>query len=695
MKKLIICEKPSLAMNVVNAIGNMNRKDGFFEGENYVVTFAFGHLLTLYDVDDYKNRDKTSWNLDDLPFIPDKFLFKIKDDKGIKKQFKIIESLVVRNDIEEIINCGDADREGEVIINNIIFTIFKKEKITKPVKRLWLPEQTPQTIRKQLQQCNDISKTANLMNEGLARTYIDWLYGINLTRFLTLKAHTLLPVGRVLIPTVKYIYDRDMEIDNFIPKKYLEIDVSIIKGNKEQKLTFPDLKFDDASDLSRLSADDLLQRLKEDHIVVKNIERKEKIKQRPKLFSLDTLQNLLSKNYKYSLSESLKIIQSLYEKGYVTYPRTNTEYLSENEKDKVKELLTSLHNDDLTFFDKKSIFDDSKIESHSAIIITQKLSGIDNLSEKEKNVYNTIKNRFYSVFCKDDAILEENSIIFSFESNKYESKLKGTSILQKGFLKYEPMKENLLPVFREGEEFIPKLSLEEKETTPPSKVTEIELNNFFKNPFKKENPNISDEEEYKDILSGLEIGTVATRASIIDNAIHYGYIEKKGNSFSITKKGKFLIGSLDKLKIDMSKEKTVEVSKNLKDVYLSKQTVDDVVETVDRELEQEIKKDSTIDFYVEAKEIIGKCPKCGKNVLENSKSFYCEDYKNCNFSIFKKNKYFEKIGLKKFTKKDMQKLLKDGFFEAKNLTSKSGKNYNAKLYLKLDGKYTSFEMKFD
>lgn len=227
--KLIIAEKPSLALNIIKSIGNMNRNDGYFENKDYLVTFAYGHLLRLYDVDNYFKRGKTKWNLDELPFVPEDFKFKIREDKGVKKQYEVIKNLIRRNDVIEIINCGDADREGEVIVNNIISRIFKEENINKPVKRLWLPEQTTQTIRQELRNLKDNGDYKNLYNEGLARTYLDWTYGINLTRYLSIESQTFLPVGRVLIPIVKFIYDRDMTIENFKPETYFEIGAVIKK----------------------------------------------------------------------------------------------------------------------------------------------------------------------------------------------------------------------------------------------------------------------------------------------------------------------------------------------------------------------------------------------------------------------------------------------------------------------------------
>ena len=224
MKKLIIAEKPSLAMEIVKAAGKMNKNDGYFENDEYIISFAFGHLLALQDIDDYYKREKTRWSLKELPFVPGEFVFKLRDDSGVKKQYKIIKSLIKREDVSHIVNCGDADREGEVIINNIVFKVFDEAKINKPVERLWLKSINQEEIQASLRRLRPIEETENLYNEGLARTYLDWLYGINLTRYITIKAGQLLPVGRVLTPIVKKVYDRKIEIESFIPEKYIEID---------------------------------------------------------------------------------------------------------------------------------------------------------------------------------------------------------------------------------------------------------------------------------------------------------------------------------------------------------------------------------------------------------------------------------------------------------------------------------------
>ncbi|HDN2450487.1 TPA: type IA DNA topoisomerase, partial [Clostridioides difficile] len=269
MKKVIIAEKPSLAMTIVQAIGgNFNKKDGYFENDKYIVTFGFGHLFQLKSIDDYMDREKTKWNIEEIPFIPSRYEFKLIDDSSVKKQFETIKKLIRRNDISHIIHCGDADREGEVIGRIIINRALEGQ--IKPIKRLWLPEQTNETIRKELSNLRDIEDYNLLYDEGLVRTCVDWIYGINLTRLLTCKTYKTLPVGRVLIPIVEVIHNRDMEINNFVPKKYYQGEVSFEKDNNTVKFSIDELKFDDKEECIR--ATDLL---KNEKIIVKDIQIKE------------------------------------------------------------------------------------------------------------------------------------------------------------------------------------------------------------------------------------------------------------------------------------------------------------------------------------------------------------------------------------------------------------------------------------
>ena len=601
MKKLIIAEKPSLAMNVVRALGKFEKNEGYFENEKYIVSFAYGHLFKLKDIDDYMGH-KTLWSDIELPFIPE-FEFRVKKDKGVKEQFSILKKLMQRKDVDEIINCGDADREGQLIVDLIIENSHEN----KSIKRLWLPEQTEQSIRREMNNLQDNKKYKNLYNEGLARTYMDWLLGINLTVLLTVKSSSLFKAGRVLIPIVKYIYDRDMKIKNFVPEKYymLESETNGVKLVMQKKYNQDEL----------LQAKEKIERLNQFKAKVIEIENKQIKKTPPKLFSLSKLQGKLSKEFKMNFDKSLKIIQELYEKGYLTYPRTNTEYLAVNEKDRVREIINSLNNKKLEFKDNK-LFNDSKIESHSAITITTKMP--NNLSEDEEIIYNAVKNRFMANFTKEDTII--NQTVIKINVGEEEFHLKGESVEKIGFLKFENIEfKNKLPNLKAGEEFDVNFNTIERVTTPPAKVTEETLSNYLKNPFSKDEKQEyeSDEEVYKLMLEGVEIGTEATRTGIIQNAIKVGYLSLKKQSFSIEEKGIKLIELLDKLNVDLYKEKNVEFSKSLKKVFNGKQTINELLKNTEEELQKIVKiSDNTeIETFQSQKEIIGKCPKCGSGIL--------------------------------------------------------------------------------
>ena len=693
MKKVIIAEKPSLAMTIVQAIGgNFNRYEGYFENDKYIVTFGFGHLFQLYSIDDYLNRETTKWSIDELPFIPSRYKFKLIDDIGVKKQFETIKKLISRNDISEIINCGDADREGEVIGRLIIENALEGQ--IKPIKRLWLPEQTNETIRYALNHLEDSSKYDLLYDEGFVRTCVDWIYGINLTRLLTCKTYKTLPVGRVLIPIVEVIYNRDFEINNFIPNKYYQAEVNILKDNIDIKFNIDELKFDNKDECVRA-----ISPLKNEKVVVKDIQIKEVKKQSKKLFSLDKLQNKLSKELKLSANDSLKIIQSLYEKGYVTYPRTNTEYLADAEKDKVQKIINVLDTDNiLEMKNKKSIFDTSKVESHSAITPTTKVP--TELKGIELEIYNIIKNRFISNFLKEDTIIEET--IITFKLGEYEFKLKGSAIKSLGYLKFEnDLREKTIPKFEVGEQLESNISASEKVTQAPKYISLEELNNYLKNPFKK--AEMTEDEEYNLMLKGVEIGTVATRASIIEKAIKLGYIREDKGTFYIDNLGISLIDNLNKLNIDLYKEKTVELQKILKKVYKNEISKEKALEFFSMDLSNMINSAKQIEVNkiktprVE-KEVIGKCPKCRKNVHESEKSFYCEGFKDepkCNFTLWKNNKFFEEKG-KKLTKTMAKSLLSKGKVNVKGLKKKDGSGtYDATVVMSLNGDYINFKLEFN
>lgn len=703
-KSLIIAEKPDLGRNIAKAIGStgekMKTEAGYLESENYIVTYAFGHLMRLLDIEEYDENyspdSKTKWTMDNLPFIPDEFLLGLRKDpktkrtdEGIKKQFNIIKKLVRRNDVSCIFNAGDAGREGEIIVRLILDAIGN----TKPVKRLWMPDQTADTILAEIKAERDDADYDNLADEGMARMYVDWVYGINLTRFLSLKTKQLLRVGRVLIPIVKAIYDRDNEINNFKPEDYFIIESITDEGGIPLVLTSA-TTYQTAEEAEKAA-----QKYNAQTTTVTSKKTERKTIGAGKLYSLSKLQGVLADKYKMQLNESMGIIQQLYEKGFVTYPRTNTEYLSTNEQDKIKDIINRLKDkgNDITFKDNKSIFDDKKVEEHSALTPTLKIPEESSLSEKESKVYHTILNRFLAVFAAEACEVDRTTMVFSV-GDLEDITVKGDIYITQGWKKFEDVKteDKTLPNLNQGDVVKTAFHETKKQTQPPRPYTVKTLLTYLENPFKTEKKE-NDDDEYKALFDGLEIGTVASRTNIILNAIQSNYISCEKNTYHILPDGIYLIDSLDKLQIDMSKNKTVELSKALKSVYKEEISVENCLEKVADEMHEIFDKGKQIElasnpnYKGQAREmkVIGKCPICGKDVVEGTKGYGCLGYKDnppCKFTIWKENSYFNAIGLK-LTKKIAADLIKNKKTTPQTLVSKrTGREYKAIITLSIDDK---------
>ena len=703
--KLIIAEKPSLARNIVAGIeATMKKANGYYEGGDYIVTWAFGHLFSLCDIEEYQENppENAKWTIDNLPCFPDEFKFRIKKDasknidSGAQRQFEIIKKLCNRADVDAIVNAGDADREGEIIVR-LCVTNAMNGNINKKFLRLWLPDQTPETVSAALKDMKDESEYQKLADEGFARTYIDWLYGVNLTRYATLKTGKLMRIGRVIIPIVKAIYDRDTSIRNFVPEIYYGI--ASKEETKGEIIELVSKKKFDKTELDKAQA--LCDEYNDSKATVIEKKKKKDTLAPGKLYSLSKLQNMLGKKYKMPMTESLEIIQKLYENGYVTYPRTNSEYLATAEKDKIKKILANVEKlgYPVKFKDKKTIFDDSKIESHSALTPTYKIPSKNNLSEKENIVYSAILKRFVAVFCAEDCVVEKTEI--KIDVGGMETfVLKGTVIITPGWTKYDEFskQDKILPNLKKGDEVNIAFAPKEKETSPPKRYTIETLNNYLKNPFREDQSAAADaekaekdaenketendEEDYRAIFEGLELGTEATRTGIIDNARNSGYIELKKDSYSILPDGEYLIKSLTRLKISMDKYKTSEMGKALKRVYNGKMTVAQSVALAQKEIDEifnrpkdppEIDKDTG--FYGD---IVGKCPLCGKDVIRYKTGYSCSGYKEgCEFSVY------GFICRRVISKVNMEMLLSaKRTSKIKGFISKNGKAFDA--YLKLD-----------
>ena len=700
---LIIAEKPSLARNIAAGIGQMQKRNGYLEGNGYLISWAFGHLFSLCDIEAYSPlpEGSTRWSMSNLPCFPSEFRFELRRgdnkqvDSGVARQFDIISQLCNREDVDTIVNAGDADREGEIIVRLCIQHALKSPKIQ---KRLWLPDQTPQTVSAALKEMKDETEYDLLAAEGFARTYIDWLYGVNLTRYATLKTGTLLRVGRVIIPIVKAIYDRDLAIRNFVPGKYFAL-VSREKTNGEMIELTSKNKFEQDQ---FAQAQHMCELYNAAGAIVTGVKNKKDKLFAGKLYSLSKLQNALSKKYKMSMQESLTIVQGLYEKGYLTYPRTNSEYLATAEKGKIRQILENCKKlgYPVAFKDSKTIFDDSKIESHSALTPTYKIPKKEQLSEKEMQVYSTVFRRFVAVFCSEDCVVSRSEITIAVGDYEIFT-LKGMVILEKGWTKYDDYshKDKVLPSLQKGDKVNICFKPTEKETSPPKHYTVETLNNYLKNPFKEEKSaakdaaldedglGSDDAADYRAIFEGLELGTEATRTGIIDNARKSGYIDLKKDVYTILPGGEFLIESLVQMQINMDKYKTSELGQALKKVFHGKISVGDSVKLAQAEIAEVFavkcdvspQNDRNTGFFGD---VVGICPLCGKE-LKRQRSFYgCSGYKDgCKFSVNTSvcKRVIPLVQLKKLIEEGKTDLL-DGF-----VSNRTGKTFEA--YLKLsDGK---------
>ena len=649
MKKLIICEKPSLAKNVRDAIAHRenvqrvgNKDLYYYESSSYVITFCFGHLLTLGEPEKYIAEGETAV----LPIIPANFRL-FPNDKDCARQYALIKKLMDMPEIDGIIHCGDADREGEIIVRNVL----RVARNTKPVYRLWLPEQTESTILKALSSLENDSKYDDLANAGYARTFVDWLFGYNLSRYLMQKANVRKGwgVGRVIIPIVDTVYQRELEIRNFVSTPYFQLHGETEKD--DIKVTVTDKEKYDTQDQAQLR----LTELSSGVYRVGSIDTKKAVVTPPKMFSLDTLQGKLSKDLGMTLDKSMPIIQSLYDKKFITYPRADTEYFAEEEKADVfavADKMNAVYSLDLEHKDSKKIFDSSKVESHSAIRPTLNFPTSESgLSEDEQKVYNTIVRRFCAVFAPPCTV---NRTVIVFTDGTHEFKIKGDTPITPGFRRYEPPKKTddneednkTLPSFSPGELVSFSWVIDNKMTKAPPRYTIDSLNAYLKAPFAKsssaqdnDDSPADDSELYEAVKKGMEIGTVATRTGLITKCVKtYKYLDIKQGKYYCTEKGEAFIGYLHQLNIDLFTERNIEFNMMIKSVELGKETMQHSIDKTADELRRIIAQDVTVSSAQKFTDSnsLGKCPFCGSDVLDGSKNFYCSAYKSgCKFVIFK------------------------------------------------------------
>lgn len=698
MAKVIIAEKPSVAKNIADAFKIKTRKDGYFEGNGYYITWAFGHLLQLYDAKDYDENMK-GWKFEKFPFIPEHFKYKVKcdsidraaEDKGAKKQLGIIKSLIDKEDVDGIISATDYDREGQVISDEL-FDYFK---VKKHIYRLLLNEWTPDEVKKGMDELRDNKEMQSLQDAGIGRQWTDWIIGINLTSVSTLKyrfeENKTINIGRVLLPTLKIIYDRDKEIENFQATTYYKL-ISNFKTSKNEE--FEGLYYENDSEKFEKKEDlDKLLPLLEGS-TAKVIDKQTELKKEypPYLFNLSNLQGYITSKYKgWTSDKVLKVAQSLYEKKYTTYPRTASVVLEESLKERAKKVLNTLkaglpYEKDIKFTESKRIFDSSKVESHSAITPTYiKPSG---LSADERIVYEAIKNRFIMQFMPV-AEFEETKVTLKANNPEVNGIFvsKGKVKLIEGWKVVEKMdsKDTVLPqVLVEENVDIIKSKVNSVTKKPPKYHTEKTLLRVMETCGKGIEGKEDSEEMMNSILSGFSIGTPATRAETIKKLKDIGYLKTKGKSLMCTELGRNIV-EIFPVKELLDLEYTGRLEKTLSDIEKGKFSKNDfmnlikdfTVKSVDL-----IKNDTGAlsRFKVEIPadvENLGPCPVCGNPVVQGEKSFGCSNWKNgCKYNIWKDDKYIKSFG-KKVSKEMVQLLLKNGKVGFRNLKSKKGNTFSA------------------
>ncbi|MEK4252755.1 type IA DNA topoisomerase [Ureibacillus sp. FSL K6-2830] len=715
--KLILTEKPSVAKNIADALNIKTKKEGYFEGNGYIITWAFGHLLELYDAKDYDPK-MTKWRMEYFPFIPQKFQYKVKtdpknkekEDFGAKKQLEIIQQLMNRPDVEMIISACDYDREGQLIGDTIIYNL----KTNKPVYRMLQNEWTKEEVLKGLKQLKPNTEMRPLLDAGISRQWADWVIGINLTSVATLKyqkgSGSALNIGRVLLPTLKIIYDRDKEIEQFKPEDYFKLEASFQTQNGDvYKGTYHENgeeKFKNRDELENIQK--ALANHQEAQIFEKTVEKKKEYP--PYLFNLTNLQGYITSKYKgWTSDKVLKVAQSLYEKKYITYPRTASVVLEESLVDKAMKVLQIVkkglpYEGEIVFAKKKRVFDNSKVESHSAIIPTYVKPA--RLSNDEKIVYEAIKNRFLMQFMPV-AEHEETKIVTKVSQIKGEFISKGRVQIVEGWRKVEQIesKDMILPNVTLHELVtIKDHELTSHVTKPPKHHTEKTLLKVMETCGKGKEEELEESDEMMaTILSGFSIGTPATRAETIKKLKSIGYITTKNKYLICTELGKRIVktfpikelfdleftGRLEKTLSDIEKQK-FQRERFLQFIFdFTKRAVHTIQQDEDVILNEVEKKKKTF-------EVLGKCPVCGHAVIEGQKGFGCSNWKNgCKFVIWKNDKFLASMK-KKPTKTMVKQLLRDGNVLVKGLTSKKGNKFDAMLRYEKnpEEEYFSWKMEF-
>lgn len=680
--QLVIAEKPSVARSIATVIGANEKHDGYVEGNGYIVSWCIGHLVGLYSPNDYDEKYK-KYSFELLPIIPDEFKFKLNENTA--KQYKVLKELMARSDVDELVCATDAGREGECIFRYV----YNYARCRKPFKRLWISSVEDKAIKDGFANLKNSSDYDNMYAAGFSRAKSDWLVGMNFSRVFSIRYGSKLSVGRVQTPTLAMIVKRDHDVKNFVKQKFFTVELDCGDG----ELIVSSARIDDEK-----AAQNTAEKCNGKTAAVKSVDKQKKTVNPPKLYDLTTLQREANRQYGYTAQQTLDYTQELYESKLVTYPRTDSQYLTEDMEQTAQDMIETIYTVKPQFKPQteyepniRRLINNSKVSDHHAIIPTAEIAkkNIDELTDGQKNILLLIAAKLVTAAAPAHTY-EAVKITVDCESTEFTAT--GKTVIEQGFKLLECQiktqlkggssddkedKEKVLPDVVQGQTFDKvKSSVEEHFTSPPKPYTEDTLLSAMETAGNAEYDENSDVEK-----KGL--GTPATRAAIIENLVKREFIERNKKQITATKKGESLISVLpDTVK---SPKLTADWETRLQAVEKGKESADDFMSDIEEYVRKTVAEYSSKAENAalnSSRTVIGVCPKCGKNVVEFPKSYSCESGKDgCGFVVWKN------IAGKSITAAQAKKLIEKGKTDLiKGFTSKSGKPFDAYLYIDKDKK---------
>ena len=685
----MVAEKPSVAQAIGKVLGATSRKDGYWEGEGYLVSWCVGHLVGLADASVYDQR-YSKWRYDDLPIIPEEWLYEVPKDK--MQQFKVLSALMKDKRVTELVCATDAGREGELIFR----LVYQKAGCRKPFKRLWISSLEDSAIRDGFQHLRDSSEFDRLYEAALSRSKADWIVGINGTRLFSTLYHKKLVVGRVQTPTLAMLVERDGKITTFRKEKYFNVHIQkdSLKASLEKLKTEEEAKrIAEACDKKQAS--------------VSSLKKERKTVNPPKLYDLTTLQREANRYFSFTAQQTLDLVQSLYEKKLLTYPRTDSQFITDDMEGTVRQVISILCRK-LPLFDGVAytpdidrISNNAKVTDHHAILPTVQVEKLDiaELPESEQKILRLVATRLICA-TGEKHIYDETTMTVSCEGSLFTAK--GKTVVQDGWKgielrfkatlkskeKEEP--ETVLPEVTEGDILQNVVSsVSEHFTSPPKAFTEDTLLSAMES---------AGNEAFDDETEKKGLGTPATRAGIIEKLVKGGFAERKGKSLIPTKDGLNLVCVLPEQ--ITSPAMTAEWENTLMQIERGNADAEAFLSGIAAMTSELVKaypflSDAEASRFDTARETVGKCPRCGSPVYVGKGNFYCSN-RECSFCLWEDNKFFSSKK-KKLTKKIAKELLDKGWCRVTGLyTPKKPQLYDA--VIRLDdtgGKYVSFKMEFD